>query len=138
MSRFLDIILYTLSVHIGKTSKIGNFVWIYPFVVLTNDPTPPSTQLISVVLEDFVVIATKSIILPGVKIREGTLVGALSKVRNDTNPNTLVSGNPATEKGLASGHEVISSLLLNKHYCPFNTRRVFSKKCRFINSCRVH
>ena len=90
------------NVHIGKTSKIGNFVWIYPFVVLTNDPAPPSTQLISVILEDFVVIATMTTILPGVRLRKGTLVGAHSKVRNDTNPNTFVSGNPATEKGLAS------------------------------------
>tara|TARA_B110000483_G_scaffold242027_1_gene326574 strand:+ start:168 stop:914 length:747 start_codon:yes stop_codon:yes gene_type:complete len=90
------------NVHIGKTSKIGNFVWIYPYVVLTNDPTPPSTQLINVVLEDFVVIAVMSTILPGVILREGTLVGAHSNVRNDTNPNTLVSGNPAMEKCLAS------------------------------------
>ena len=90
------------NVHIGKTSKIGNFVWIYPYVVLTNDPTPPSTQLINVVLEDFVVIAVMSTILPGVILREGTLVGAHSNVRNDTNQNTLVSGNPAMEKCLAS------------------------------------
>ena len=90
------------NVHIGKTSKIGNFVWIFPYVVLTNDPIPPSNKLISVVVEDFVVIATMSTILPGVKLRRGTLVGAHSKVRNDTNPNTLVYGNPAIEKGLAS------------------------------------
>ena len=97
-----DYVRFHSNVHIGKTSKIGNFVWIYPFVVLTNDPTPPSTQLISVVLEDFVVIAAMTTILPGVKLREGTLVGAHSIVRKDTNPNTFVSGNPATEKGLAS------------------------------------
>ena len=97
-----DYVRFHSNVHIGRTSKIGNFVWIYPYVVLTNDPTPPSTELISVVVEDFVVIATMSTILPGVKLREGTLVGAHSKVKNDTNPNTLVTGNPATEKGSAS------------------------------------
>lgn len=97
-----DYVRFHSNVHIAKTSKIGNFVWLYPYVVLTNDPTPPSTKLLNVVVEDFVVVATMSTILPGVKLRKGTLVGAHSKVRNDTNQNTLVSGNPAIEKGPAS------------------------------------
>ena len=34
------------NVFIGKKTTIGNFVWILPYVVLTNDPTPPSNVLI--------------------------------------------------------------------------------------------
>ncbi len=30
------------NVHIGQESRIHDFVWIYPYVVLTNDRLPPS------------------------------------------------------------------------------------------------
>src|SRR5688572_2294837 len=43
------------NVHIGQKSAIGNFVWIFPYVVLTNDPQPPSNILKGVIVEDFAV-----------------------------------------------------------------------------------
>lgn len=43
------------NVHIGQLSVIDDFVWIFPYVVLTNDPTPPS--------EHFVGIHVKSLLL---------------------------------------------------------------------------
>lgn len=46
------------NVHIGQESKIGNFDWIFPFTVLTNDPHPPSNELIGVTIDDFAVVAT--------------------------------------------------------------------------------
>jgi len=30
------------NVHIGQHSEVGDYVWIFPYVVLTNDPHPPS------------------------------------------------------------------------------------------------
>jgi UDP-3-O-[3-hydroxymyristoyl] glucosamine N-acyltransferase len=39
------------NVHIGQKAKIGNFVWIFPYVVLTNDPHPPSDVLKGVTLK---------------------------------------------------------------------------------------
>ena len=86
------------NIFISKLTKIGNFVWIFPHVVLTNDPTPPSSKLKGVTIEDNVAIAAGSLILPGVILREGTLVGAKSVVRKNTKAHTLVSGNPAVEK----------------------------------------
>ncbi|MCW8886008.1 MAG: hypothetical protein OQK12_12275 [Motiliproteus sp.] len=85
------------NVHIGKHSVIGNFVWIFPYVVLTNDPHPPSNVMKGVTIEDYVALSTMSVILPGVKIRRGTLIGAHSLVSKDTNEDVLVAGNPATE-----------------------------------------
>lgn len=85
------------NVHIGKNSKIGNFVWIFPYVVLTNDPHPPSLTMKGVTIEDYVALSTMSVILPGVTVRNGTLVGAHSLVSKDTNINMLVAGNPAKE-----------------------------------------
>lgn len=83
------------NVHIGQKSKIGNFVWIFPYVVLTNDPHPPSNTLIGVVVEDFAVIATMSVILPGAVISNGCLVGAHSSVKGFTEPDMVYAGSPA-------------------------------------------
>lgn len=90
------------NVHVGQHSKIGNFVWIFPYVVLTNDPHPPSTVMKGVSIEDYVALSTMSVILPGVTVREGTLIGAHSLITKDTNRDVLVAGNPAKELCLAS------------------------------------
>jgi UDP-3-O-[3-hydroxymyristoyl] glucosamine N-acyltransferase len=90
------------NVHIGKESKIGNFVWIYPYVVLTNDPTPPSDNLIGVTIGDFAVIATMSVILPGVVIGSRSLIGAHSLVTKNVPDGIVFFGVPAKDKGDAS------------------------------------
>jgi acetyltransferase-like isoleucine patch superfamily enzyme len=76
-------------------SHIGSFVWIFPFVVLTNDPHPPSNVLKGVKVDDFAVIATMTVVLPGVKIGKGALIGAHSLVKNDAEPDMLYMGSPA-------------------------------------------
>lgn len=83
------------SVTIGQLSKIGNFVWLFPGVLLTNDPNPPSNDLLGVTLEDYVVVAVKSTLLPGVRIGKGSFVTAHSLVGQDMPENSLVSGSPA-------------------------------------------
>ncbi|MGC4078243.1 MAG: N-acetyltransferase [Rubrivivax sp.] len=83
------------NVHIGQHSRIGNYVWIFPYVVLTNDPHPPSEVMMGVTIEDYVAIATMSIVLPGVKVGAGALIGAHSSVAKDVEPDTVVAGAPA-------------------------------------------
>jgi acetyltransferase-like isoleucine patch superfamily enzyme len=97
-----DFVRFHSNVHIGQKSKIADFVWIFPYVVLTNDPTPPSTLLKGVTIEKFAAIATMSVILPGVTVGEGALVGALSSVTRNVKANTLVTGTPAKEVGPTS------------------------------------
>lgn len=83
------------NVHIGQHSTIGNYVWIFPYVVLTNDPHPPSNVMLGVTIEDYVAIATMSIILPGVTVKSGALVGAHSSVSKTVAQDTVVAGTPA-------------------------------------------
>lgn len=83
------------SVTIGQKSKIGNFVWLFPGVLLTNDPNPPSNDLLGVTLEDYVVVAVKSTLLPGVRIGRGSFVTAHSLVGQDMPEDSLISGSPA-------------------------------------------
>lgn len=83
------------NVHIGMKSKIEDFVWIFPYTVLTNDPTPPSKTLKGVTIKQFAVIATGSIILPGVVVESDTLVAAGALVNKDVRAGEVVGGNPA-------------------------------------------
>lgn len=83
------------NVHIGMHSTLGNYVFVYPYVVFTNDPTPPSDICIGPTIGDFSQIATGSILLPGVKIGQHCLVGACSSVTKNVDDYQLVVGVPA-------------------------------------------
>ncbi|MCP5160082.1 MAG: N-acetyltransferase [Hahellaceae bacterium] len=85
------------NVHIGKNSRIGNYIWIFPYVVLTNDPHPPSETMLGVTIKDYAIISTMAVILPGITVHEHTLVGAHSLVNRDVRAGMLVAGNPAKE-----------------------------------------
>lgn len=90
-----DYVRFHSNVHIGQLSRVGNFVWIFPYVVLTNDPHPPSEYLVGVIVEDYAAIATMSVVLPGVRIGQGALVGAHTLVNRDVAQHVVVSGSPA-------------------------------------------
>jgi acetyltransferase-like isoleucine patch superfamily enzyme len=82
---------------IGEESIINDYVWIFPHVVLTNDPTPPSDKLLGVTIDSFALVAARSVILPGVHIHEDALIGAGAVVTKDVAKETVVVGNPAKE-----------------------------------------
>jgi len=83
------------NVHIGHASTVGNYVWIFPYVVLTNDPHPPSEVRLGVTVEDYAAIGTMSTIMPGVRVGTRSLVAAQSMVNKDVAPDTVVGGVPA-------------------------------------------
>lgn len=83
------------NIHVGQKSVIDEFVWIFPYVVLTNDPTPPSEDLFGVHIDAFAVIATGSALLPGVHIYGDSLVAAGAVVTKDVETFSVVGGNPA-------------------------------------------
>jgi acetyltransferase-like isoleucine patch superfamily enzyme len=83
------------NVQVGKGSRVGSFVWIFPFVVLTNDPHPPSQHCIGVTLEDFAVVGAHCVLLPGVHLGRECVVGAGSLVDRDVAEGLLATGRPA-------------------------------------------
>lgn len=85
------------NVHIGQKSKLGDYVFIYPYVIFTNDPTPPSNVCIGPTIGDFSQVATSSVILPGVKIGKHCLIGAGSVVGKDVSDYQLAVGVPAKQ-----------------------------------------
>jgi UDP-3-O-[3-hydroxymyristoyl] glucosamine N-acyltransferase len=87
------------NVHVGQKTKIGRFVMIFPYVVFTNDPTPPSRPISGVTVEDFAIISTGSIILPGVHIGKDCLIGASANVTKDVADEAIIVGNPGKDIG---------------------------------------
>lgn len=86
------------NVHICHAAVIEDFVWIYPYVVLTNDPHPPSDKFRQgPVIRRFAVIATHACVMPAVEIGESSLVAAAALVVCDVPPHTVVGGVPAKE-----------------------------------------
>lgn len=67
-------------VHVGKGSKIGNFVWLFSLCTLTNDPLPPSHLADPVEIEDGAVLAVGVTPLPGTRIGLGAFISANSQV----------------------------------------------------------
>lgn len=90
-----DYVRFHSNVHIGQRSHIGSYIWLFPYVVLTNDPHPPSDVMMGVTIENFAAIGTMSVVLPGVTIKQGALVGAHSSVNRDVEADTVVAGSPA-------------------------------------------
>lgn len=90
-----DYVRFHSNVHIGKKSVIGSYVWIFPYVVLTNDPTPPSETLLGVTLGDYSIVATMAVVLPGVSIGQHALVAASSCVAKDVPSGMIAAGVPS-------------------------------------------
>ena len=102
------------SVHIGQASVVKKYVWLYPYVVLTNDPNPPSETMQGVTIKEFAVVATGSIVLPGITIGEEALVGAGAIVTKDVELATVVVGNPA--RVICKTDKVIDNITGKKVY----------------------
>ena len=74
-----------------------SYVYIFPYVVLTNDPIPPSDIRHGVILEPFSIICTRTTILPG---KVGFhLYWCNSLVNKNVDPEMIGSGNSLRIKG---------------------------------------
>jgi acetyltransferase-like isoleucine patch superfamily enzyme len=83
------------NVVVSSDVVIGNFVFLYPYVVLTNDPYPPSNDLKGGTIGDYSIIGVHSTVLSGVSIGSNCLIGAGSLVTTSIPDYSLAMGNPA-------------------------------------------
>lgn len=102
------------NVHIGQKSTIGNYVFIYPYVIFTNDPTPPSDICMGPTVGDYSQIAVNSVLLPGVQIGKHCLIGAGSIVGLNIEDYQLAIGNPA--KSIKDVRDLKSRVTGESHY----------------------
>lgn len=86
-------------VHICQRSEIGDYVFIYPGVVLANDKHPPSEKIKGPTIRDFTQIGIQSSIIGDVSIADNCLVGAASVVAKDFPSFSFILGSPAQNKG---------------------------------------
>ncbi len=92
---------FSYGAHVGQHSQIGNYIWIFPYSVLTNDKYPPYNvcppHQISKgpIIKDFAIIATECILMPGITIGSESMVGAGSVVTKDVPKGELWFGIPA-------------------------------------------
>lgn len=82
------------NVHIGQLSVVDDYVWIFPYVILTNDPTPPSENFLGVHVHSFAIVATAAVVMPGIDIGQDSLVAAAALVTKDVEAYSVVGGNP--------------------------------------------
>jgi UDP-3-O-[3-hydroxymyristoyl] glucosamine N-acyltransferase len=94
-----DFCRFHSNVHIGQGCSIDDFVFIYPYVVLTNDPHPPSIICIGSSIGKYTQIAVHSVILPDSKIGNNCLVAANSTVNGIFENEQLIIGSPAKSIG---------------------------------------
>ncbi|WP_367066290.1 DapH/DapD/GlmU-related protein [Oryzisolibacter sp. LB2S] len=88
--------------HITGNCNIGSDVFISLLVATTNDNSVRAGyggHVIGPTIEDNVVVGASASILPGVRLGEGSTIGSGAVVTRDVNPNSVVVGMPARQRG---------------------------------------
>lgn len=79
--------------------RIGDYCFIGPRVTFTNDKYPVAHNIaynkLYTVIENKVSIGAAAVILPGIRIKEGAMVGAGAIVTRDVEAGETVIGQPA-------------------------------------------
>ncbi len=81
-------------VTVAKFWTIGDFVFLYPFSTMTNDPYPPSNDIVGGKIGDYSVVGVHAVLLPKIRVGDNCLIGANSLVSRHIPSFSLASGDP--------------------------------------------
>lgn len=79
-------------VHVGKGTRIGNFVWLFSLTTTTNDPLPPSNVQAPITIEDGAVVCVNTTLFPGTRLGKGSFVSAGARCYGDIAPGAVITG----------------------------------------------
>ena len=84
------------SCFIPEGVKIGNHCFVGPHCVFSNDRYPPNNkdQWEQTVIEDFVSIGAGVNVLPGIRVKRGSLIGMGTVLVRNVPENDVIAGNP--------------------------------------------
>lgn len=86
------------NVHVGMFTKIEDYVWLFPYVLITNDMYPPHDKLEGCTIKEYAIVGANTTILPGNIIGKNSFVAAGSLVTKNVSEGDFVMGRPATFK----------------------------------------
>ena len=79
-------------------TTIEDYVWLFPYVMTTNDMFPPHDKLEGVTIKKYAIVGASTVILPGKIIGENTFIGAGSLVTKNIPNLKFALGRPAEVK----------------------------------------
>lgn len=94
-----DFVRLHSNVHIGQMTTIKDYAWIFPYVVTTNDMYPPMDKLEGCTIEEYAIVTTGSILIPGVTVGKNAFVAAGAVVSKNVGEERFVRGVPAKDCG---------------------------------------
>lgn len=94
LAKIGDYVRFHSNVHMGRGTTIKDFVWVFPYVVFTNDPIPPSGLMEGATIEAGAVVATSAVVLPNTWVGEGVFIGAMTRAQGAIPTGALYVGNP--------------------------------------------
>lgn len=93
-----DFVRMHSNVHIGMFTTIEDYVWLFPYVITTNDTYPPHDRLTGCTIRKYAILGAYTTLLPGVEIGENAFLAAGSLVSKNIPQNVFAMGRPAVAK----------------------------------------
>ena len=86
------------NVHIGQLTKVEDYVWLFPYVMTTNDMYPPHDKLEGCTIKKYAIVGASTVLLPGKIVGENSFIAAGSLVTKNIEDNAFAMGRPAIKK----------------------------------------
>lgn len=109
---------------IGEKTIIKDFVFFYPKVLVSTDPTPPSNTELSSSFGEFTQVASNVMVMPGTTVGRHCLITAQARISGRIKDFMVICGSPGKRLGDIRELPLIDPLTKTTHYpWPFHFSR---------------